>query len=108
MGPQGMHEIGVGLLQRVRYAVRRLSGIDRIRCPVLDSPCFKEFLVDFSGTGKTVAEINAGLLARGIFGGHDVSAAFPEFGQCALFCVTEVHTQEDIDRLALSIREILT
>ena len=42
----------------------------------------------------------ASLRERGIFGGRDLSRDLPELGQSALYCVTEVHTQADIDRLA--------
>ena len=38
---------------------------------------FKEFVVRFDGTGKTVAEINRALLDHGIFGGKDLSADLP-------------------------------
>ena len=60
-----------------------------------------------AGTGKTVVEINRALRERGIFGGQDLSHAFPHFGQAALYCVTEVHGQADIDRLASALEEIL-
>ena len=68
---------------------------------------FKEFVVDFGGTGKTVAEVNRGLRERGIFGGKDLSRDFPELGQSALYCVTEVHTQADLDRLADAVAEVV-
>jgi glycine dehydrogenase subunit 1 len=58
-----------------------------------------------TGTGKTVAAINHALHARGIFGGKDLSAEFPEWGQTALYCVTEIHEQADIDRLAATLAE---
>ena len=32
---------------------------------------------------------------------------FSEFGEAALFCVTEVHSKQDIDRLVYSIKEVL-
>jgi glycine dehydrogenase subunit 1 len=68
---------------------------------------FKEFVLNFDATGKTVAEINRGLLERGIFGGRDLSFDFPELGQSALYCITEVHTRADIDRLAMTLAEVL-
>ena len=67
---------------------------------------FKEFVVDFGETGRTVAEIDAGLRARGIFGGKDLSESHPELGQSALYCVTEVHTQADVDRLVSALVEV--
>ena len=67
---------------------------------------FKEFVVNFDGTGKSVAEINKALLGHQIFGGKDVSAEFPELGQSALYCVTEYYDQADIDALARAVKEV--
>jgi glycine dehydrogenase subunit 1 len=66
----------------------------------------KEFVVDFTDTKKTVAKINKALLAKHIFGGKDLSKIFPTLGQSALYCVTEIHTCEDIDRLAAALAEV--
>ena len=55
---------------------------------------FKEFVVDFNDTGKTVRQINSTLLQKGIFGGKDLSQDFPELGQSALYCITEIHTKK--------------
>ena len=107
MGPQGMADMGEGIMQRARYATMQLDQIDGVRAPVLPPPHFKEFVANFDGTGYTVAEINRALLARGIFGGKDLTAEFPELGQSALFCVTEVHTKEEIDRLAAALKEVV-
>jgi len=107
MGPQGFAEIGESILQRSRYASREVNRIHGVRSPALDSPFFKEFVVNFDGTGKTVAQINAGLLERGIFGGKDLTAEFADLGQSALFCVTEVHNRADIDRLAATLEEVV-
>jgi glycine dehydrogenase subunit 1 len=106
MGPQGMRELGEGILQRVHYAMKLLGDIPGVRCPLLTATPFKEFVVGFDGTGRTVREINTGLRERGIFGGKDLSWEFPALGQAALYCVTEVHTKEDIDRLGRALREV--
>ena len=107
LGPQGMVELGDGTMARARYAMMQLDQIEGVEAPVFRTPHFQEFVVSFDGTGKTVAEINAELLARGVFGGKDLSAEFPELGQSALYCVTEVHTQADIDGLASVLREVV-
>ena len=107
MGPQGMRELGEGIMQRVKYATGLLAAIKGIRVPVIKSPSFKEFVVNFDGTGKKVSEINALLLDHQIFGGKDISREFPEYGQSALFCITEIHTKEDIKKLALGLEEII-
>ncbi len=106
MGPKGMQEIGEAIMQKSTYAAARLSEIKGVQ-HVFRPPYFGEFVVNFDGTGKTVAEINRALLQQGIFGGADLSAAFPELGQSALYCVTEMHSKEDIDRLVASLSKIV-
>ena len=107
MGPQGMREIGEGILQRAAYVTGLLSEVPGVRAPHHSGPFFKEFVVNFDGTGRTVADINKALLEHDIFGGRDVSRDFPELGQSALYCVTEIHTQADLDRLATALRQIV-
>jgi glycine dehydrogenase subunit 1 len=106
MGPQGFSDIGTVLLQRSHLAARQLSEITgvSVRFP---QGFIREFVVDFCNTSLGVKEINARLLERGIFGGLDLSQCFPELGQCALYCVTELHTPEDIERLTTAIEEIV-
>jgi len=107
MGPKGMVEIGEGIMARSQYAMQRLDAIPGVKAPLFQSPHFKEFAVNFDETGKSVAEINKALLEKGIFGGYDLSAKFPELGQSALYCVTEVHTQADIDTLVSTLKEVV-
>ena len=103
-----MEDLGNGILQRTRYAAERINGLKGIRVAHLDCAFFKEFVIDFTDSGKSVAEINAALLAEGIFGGKDLSSEFPEYGQSALYCVTEIHGKEEIDRLVDSLAEVLS
>ena len=56
---------------------------------------------------QTVEEINRALLDKKIFGGKDLSKEFPQLGQAALYCVTEIHTGEDLDYLASALAEII-
>ena len=107
MGPQGLVDVGEGMMARSRYAMLEMDRIQGVRSPLFHSPHFKEFVVNFDRTGKTVADINRALLAREIFGGKDLTAEFPEMGQSALYCVTEVHTKDDIDRLVGALKEVV-
>ncbi|QCJ41015.1 aminomethyl-transferring glycine dehydrogenase subunit GcvPA [Bacillus sp. S3] len=108
LGPDGMQEVGQTIMQNSQYAVQQLNQISGVAGSRLTSPFFKEFIVDFNQTGLSVEQINQRLLEKNIFGGKDLSQEFPEFGQSALFCVTEVHMKEDIDTLIQSIKEVLT
>lgn len=106
MGPEGMRDIGETILHQSRYAISLLSKIKGVSVPFYNSPHFKEFIVNFDGTGKTVEEVNKLLLKEKIFGGKDLSKDFPELGNSALFCVTEMHTKEEINRLAQTIDRV--
>ena len=104
LGPQGFREIGELIITQSHHAARRLAEIPgvAIRYP---GGFFKEFVVDFSGTGKTVAAINKKLRKHKIFGGKDLT---PEgMRQCALYCVTEVHSADDIEQLAKAIQQVV-
>ena len=107
LGPQGLRELGEGILLRSHYAMRQLAAIPGVRAPRYAAAHFKEFVVDFTDTGKPVSEINRALRERGIFGGHDLGAQLPDLVGCALYCVTEIHSQADIDRLVASLQEVL-
>lgn len=107
MGPQGMRELGQHILQKSQYAAKKITRLPGVKAPRFRSPHFKEFVVDFTATGKTVAEVNRALLGRGIFGGKDLGPDFPGLAGCALYCVTEVHTKEDIDALAAALGEVV-
>ena len=106
MGPEGFVELGETILQLSHYAARRIGEIPgvRVRFP---QGFFKEFVVNFDEAGRTVTDINRRLRAHGIFGGKDLSRDFPTLGQSALYCVTEVHTADDIDRLTRTLGEVL-
>jgi glycine dehydrogenase subunit 1 len=104
MGPQGFTELGELILQRSHYAARRIGDLPGVS--VRWGGFFKELVVDFGASGRTVAEVNAALRERAIFGGGDLSASHPALGQSALYCVTEVHAQDDIDRLVEALAEV--
>lgn len=107
MGPEGMKELGETIMQRSQYAVQRLNEVKGVKANLFDNIFFKEFIVNFKGTGKSVKEINAALRDKGIFGGKDLSKEFPELGESALYCVTEIHNKSAIDRLVTALEEIV-
>jgi len=107
LGPQGFRELGELIITQSHYAARRLSEIKGVVTP-FKGGFFKEFVVDFTKTGKTVAEINAALRKKRIFGGKDLSREIPALGQSALYCVTEVHSADDIERLASTIEQAVS
>jgi len=107
MGPAGMEEIGEVIVQKSRYAMNRLNAIEGVAVRGMDAPHFKEFVVDFGQTGQTAQQINKALLEQKIFGGFDLTNHHDGMENCALFCVTEVHTKQDIDQLVETVQSIV-
>lgn len=107
MGPRGMQELGKAIMQKSQYAMKKLSEIKGIKAPLFDSPHFKEFIVEFNDTWMAVKDINIYLREHRIFGGKDLSREFPELGNCAMYCITEIHTKDDIDKLVQALSDCL-
>lgn len=103
LGPSGLREVGETILDRSHAAARALAGMDGVDVPFGADRHFKEFVVTYED--RTVAEVNEHLLSHGIFGGHDLSQDHPSLGQSALFCVTEVHSHDDVRRLVDAVAE---
>ncbi len=107
LGPQGMYDVGEAILQKTQYAIQQLATIPGVKLPYRDAPAFREFVVNFDDSGKSVQEINQALLEHGVFGGISLADSFPDLGQSALYCVTELTSQQDIQQLVKALREIL-
>jgi glycine dehydrogenase subunit 1 len=107
LGPQGLRDLGETIMYKANYAMRLLSEIKGVKAPVFESIHFKEFTVNFDETELSVKEAHKKLLQHRIQGGKDVSKEFPELGETALYCVTEIHSKEEIECLADALKEAL-
>lgn len=107
MGPEGMYDLGENIMYKSQYATKVLSEVKGVKVMFDKSVNFKEFILNFDESGKTVEEINKELLNRGIFGGKDLSKEFEELGNSALYCVTELTKKSDIDKLVKELKDIL-
>jgi glycine dehydrogenase subunit 1 len=107
LGPQGLRELGETIMYKANYAMHLLSEINGITAPVFKSAHFKEFTVNFDKAETSVNEVHKKLLQHKIHGGKDISKDFPELGQTALYCVTEIHSRDEIECLAEVLDKIL-
>jgi glycine dehydrogenase subunit 1 len=103
LGPNGLRDLAETCTSRAHYAIRRINEIDGAKAPHFNSYHFKEFTVKYSN--RKAADVNKVLLAHGYQGGKPLKPEFPELGESALFCVTEMHTKKDIDGLMAALRE---
>ena len=106
LGPRGLTDLCTTISERTHYAQQRISKVPGVTAPCFDAFHFMEFTVNFDRTGLKISEVNDALLTAGIQGGLDLSTMFPELGQTALYCFTEVHSREDIDMLVDKLHEI--
>jgi glycine dehydrogenase subunit 1 len=105
LGPTGLRKLAETILIKTTYAAKLLGSIRGVEAPIFRAPHFKDFTVRFTKT--SAKEVNRRLLAHGIQGGKPLRGEFPELGEAALYCVTEVHSKADIDELAQRLEEVL-
>lgn len=108
LGPRGLRNLAELCASNASYAMKKLNTIKGLRAPIFDALHFNEFTLNCDDTRVlSIQKLNAGLLKRGIQGGKPLRAEFPELGKTALLCTTELHSREDIDRLASALKELL-
>jgi len=107
MGGEGFRRLGEYLLAITQYATKRLSMIEGLKAPLFDACHFKDFTVNFDGTGKKGSMVNRQLSERGIIGGEELSRDFPELGGALLYSVTEMHTKDDVDILFEELKDLV-
>jgi len=86
-------------LQKANYLADKLkeAGFEIL----FDKPFYNEFVVKV----KDAKKVNRELLKNNIIGGFDLSNYYPKLKNCLLFCVTELNTKEDIDKLIEVIKK---
>ncbi|MBD3207561.1 aminomethyl-transferring glycine dehydrogenase subunit GcvPA [Candidatus Bathyarchaeota archaeon] len=102
MGPQGIKEIGDHIIRKSHYTAKLLDEINGVDIPY--TGFFKEFPVQFQ---TSIRDINEKLLEHKILGGKDISNYYPVLGNSAIYCVTEMHSVNDIQYLQTSLMEVL-
>jgi glycine dehydrogenase subunit 1 len=103
LGRAGLRELAWQNIQKANYALEMLCRIGGVRRK-FSGPIFNEFVCEFSGGWKRVDDH---LRRNGVIGGLSLEPEHPELKDCALFCVTEVHRKDEIDRLASLVKEAL-
>lgn len=107
MGPQGMVDLGTSIVTNLAYLMDKLGKIPGVIVNPYKAFNFQEVIVNFDHTMKTVEAINKELLNYHIFGGKDLSKDFPELGESALYCVSELTTMEEMLQLVEALTTIV-
>jgi len=79
---------------KAHYAASRIGALPGFE--VLSRGFFHEFVVRCP---RPTSQVSEALLAEGIIPGFELGQYYPELGDSMLFCVTELNTRGQIDRL---------
>ncbi|HEY3487388.1 MAG TPA: aminomethyl-transferring glycine dehydrogenase subunit GcvPA [Gammaproteobacteria bacterium] len=103
LGPEGLRRVATVSHANTRKLVDRLSRIKGVKS-AFNTAYFQECVLQFD---RPVAGILQAMVKQNILGGFDLSHYYPQLGNALLVCVTETKTDEDIERYALTLAEIL-
>ena len=103
LGPTGMKKLGEICMANAQYLQKKINALDRFKAPLFNAFHFNEFTVSVDGS---IEDVHKNLLARGIHGGKLLTNEFPELGETALYCTTEVHTKKELETLISALKEI--
>ena len=99
MGKRGLRHVAELCYQKAHYTASRIAELPGYSI-ALEGTFFQEFVVRCP---QHPSVIDIGLEEAGIIGGLDVS---DQVENGMLFCVTEVNTREQIDRLVAALEGI--
>lgn len=103
MGPEGLYQVAAQSHTNTRTLADKLNAIDGVEV-IFERPCFHETAIRLP---KPFSDIQNALEDRGILGGFDLSADFPELGNALLVCATETKTIEDLELFASQLAAVL-
>jgi glycine dehydrogenase subunit 1 len=99
-GKIGLRELAKQNLAKAAYAAQQFGKYAKVLFS--GAPRFNEFVVQ---TGEDPYAINARLLEHKIVGGLPLKKFYPELGNAALWCCTEMSTRAAIDTAVGSVAE---
>ncbi len=99
MGPSGLRKAAELSYHKAHYLAGQINALEGWNA----NPDSRPFFNEFPATSPIPpSEINRQLIQRGIIGGLDISDTVPNG---ILFCVTEMNSRQDIDRLVDALAE---
>jgi len=98
-GRLGLRELAERNARKARYALARLR--ERVGAePAFAAPFFNEFVIRVPNARAR----HERALERGVLAGVPLGEWFPALDDALLVCATEVHSADDVDRLAEALR----
>ena len=104
LGAEGIKCTAEYCLTAARYLSEKINALKNFESPIFSSDHYNEFTVRVK-KGKMV-DVQKMLVEKGFVGGFSLVNCHPEFGETATYCVTEMHTMDDINNLLEALAEI--
>ena len=99
----GLERVAAASAARTADLVRALTRVGGVRA-AFTGPRFHEAVLSLD---RPAAVVLGALAERGIAGGLDLSANYPELGHSLLVCATETKTDADIDAYARALSAVM-
>jgi len=105
LGKQGFRRLGEVVISNSHYAAQRLSRVKGAKSPFFSGAFFKEFAVSYADANARA--VFRKLSRKGVHAGFPIQRSFGLGVEAGLYCVTEIHAREDIERLATALEEAI-
>ncbi|MEO8724788.1 MAG: aminomethyl-transferring glycine dehydrogenase subunit GcvPA [Acidobacteriaceae bacterium] len=99
-GREGLKDLAYQNLAKAAYAAAEFGKAGEVLFAGTRTPRFNEFVLQ---TDDDPHDINRRLLEKKIMGGLPLKRWYPELGNAALWCVTEMNTRAEIDAAAATL-----
>jgi glycine dehydrogenase subunit 1 len=103
MGAEGLERVARACMARTAELVAALARLPGVRLGLSGARFHEAVLL----LDRPVAPVLEALAARGIEGGFDLAAHYPELGPALLVCATEARSPADIAAYAAALGEVL-
>ncbi|MBI3840574.1 MAG: aminomethyl-transferring glycine dehydrogenase subunit GcvPA [Thaumarchaeota archaeon] len=101
LGKEGFRRLGETVIANSHYAAAKLSKVNGVRSPHFSGSFFKEFAVSYSSA--RASSVHRRMAKLGVLAGYPAERSLGLGAEAGLYCVTEVHTLADIDRLVSAL-----
>jgi glycine cleavage system P protein (glycine dehydrogenase) subunit 1 len=105
LGKNGFRKLGEVNLENSHYAAERIGELNAVKAPLFTGPFFGEFTVGYER--RKASWVFSELAKRGLMAGYPLGEHSSQIGEAGSFCVTEIHSSEDIGRLVDALGELI-
>ena len=105
LGKNGFRKLGEVNLANSHYAAERISELNAVKAPRFSGPFFGEFTVGYER--RKASWVFSELAKRGVMAGYPLGEHSSRIGEAGSYCVTEIHSSEDIGRLVDALGELI-